>query len=462
MDISIEQILSKSEYRKWVICKELYFKKKINNKILVDLCKCTLKTIRRDIEEINNDFFKEIEMPKINVKKGVVYLESDQEIPINTIYRIIFLDSDQIHLLNEIISNDKINIVSLSKKYYRTMNYIYKLIKILNNYLKLFELEIVKYKLVGEEYKICIFLFDFYWITFGGRDWPFKSISKNLCNEEVNELESSFFNKFSWIEREKLCFLIAIMIIRDKSAKNNIEIENLIYWKCLDKEGRNIIERSVEKLKFKKVQNKNLLMLITLAIICDKAKLRGIQLAITNFYDPLSKAGQRLILRLIEDGNKVITNGSINSQIGIIKSIHYFYLGEAYTLLAITPIQKNNNIVDLKIYPELVPFTNKQALLIIEILTFQNLISDTEYVISISSKYGEMEVENIIDKLKANSPKNFVYKSMWNSNENADLILTDLEVIPKKKKAIQIQFVQPFNKKRALEIIEKIKFELTY
>lgn len=453
----MNQLMRRCDYRKWLICKELDQKKEITVQRLATVCDCTSKTLLLDIQEINDNYSTISGMPILKKNTRLIYIEADQMIPLNAIYKKILTQSHQFKLLNEVVENSDTTLSEFSRGYYISYSPIYKTIIKLNAYLAAFELQVIKFKLVGEEYKICIFLFHFYWTLFGGGKWPFKTIAKNQCKEEVAELETAFSTHFTWVEHEKLCFLVAVLAMRERLRKKNMALNEHIYWKTLDEEGNQLIKNSDQSLSLKLIKNGQLLLKIAQFLICDQTKLKTAQLGLSNFNDSFSKASEHLLMRLKKDFSKDRVNEIQEAQKELIKFIHYSQLGEAYTLLALKIEQERSNLINLKTYPELEIFLNKQASQIIQILTVQNLVMAPNYYIYIATKYGEGEMKKIKGLLEASSPDNFSYISLWNINENVEVILTDFEKIPEREDCLQLQFMYPFNEKKASEIVARLK-----
>lgn len=364
----------------------------------------------------------------------------------------------QFKILNEVAENSEISLSKFSQQHYVSYNPIYKALGNLNTYLSHFELKITKFKLVGKEYRIRIFLFHFYWEIFGGGKWPFRKVAKYECKEEVHKLEKVFSSNFTWIEHEKLCFWIAILVMREQI--NNVDtLENLpIFWKNLDEEGYKMIKKVTLNLSLKLVKRDPSHLLVALYLICEEKNIKEVSLSLSNFDDPISRGSERLIRRLLKD--KLSKDAEIKLKLAhneLIKIIHYSQLGENYPSLVLKVNQASHNFSHSLDFPELLYTPAKQAFQIIQVLTTQKLLKVPSYSIYIATKYGVVEMRKIKILMEDKSPGNFTYYSLWETNEEVDVILTDVEELPTRQESLKIQFSYPFNDKKASEIVEKIK-----
>lgn len=457
MDPLLNRLMSKREYRKWIICKAVE-KRKVSAKYLAELCGCTSKTVLIDIQEINVNNSFAVEMPLIQNENNIICIDSTQKIPLNTIYREIIEASYPFKILNEIIENSKMTMGEFSKKNYLSYNPIYKAIVQLNSYLSLYDLRIIKFQLVGDEYKIRIFLFHFYWNLFGGAKWPFKKVSKKNCQEEVKILVQVFSTKLSWIENEKLCFWIAILIMRNKIDNDNNLDKVPIFWRNLDEKKYCLIEKIAINLPLKRLRIEASLLLEARYLIYEKSNLKECNLTLSNFNDSCSKVSARIIKRLIKRDTSEETASKIRKvTYELSKVIQYQQLGESYLTLAFKTDIQIKNITKLKIYPELLSISAEQSYRIIQVLEKNFLLKSPRYSIYIATKYDEVDFKRIKTILESESPDCISYSSFWNINEEVDVIITDLEELLHRKKGLAIQIIHPFDEKKASRIVKEIK-----
>ncbi len=457
MNARIDQLLNKADYRKWLICKAIDQDKEVSIQYLLKLCVCTSKTVLADVQEINDQYSTINNMPILKKKNSLIYIDCNQSIPLNTIYRKNMVQSLSFKLLNEIIRNNEITLGEFSKQNYISYNPIYRAIAKLNTYLAPFQLTIRKFKLTGEEYKIRIFLFHFYWTIFGGESWPFLSVNKQECKEEVNELENVFFTNLTWLEYEKLCFWLAIFIIRERIIHDDVATKIPIYWRNLSEEKYKSVKKNYQELSLKQVGNGNSFILVAVFLVCGITKLKDTRLGLVSFIDSFSVASQSLMMRLKENRQKKIKSASQAAQNELIKFIHYNQLGEAYIAIALKIEDESLNFIDRDAFPELTPIPIKQASQMVQILQLQNILAIPQYSIYIATKYGDSTMGKIKALLEAQSPENFHYFSFWNETEKANVILTDIEQIPEVTESFQLQFFYPLNEKKARELVKKIK-----
>lgn len=457
MNSRTDQLLNKDDYRKWLICKAIDQGKEVNIQYLVKLCACTSKTVLSDIQEINDQYSTINNMPILKKKNSLIYIDFNQSIPLNTIYRKNMVESLSFKLLNEIIKNNEITLGEFSRRNYISYNPIYRAIAKLNTYLALFQLTIKKFKLTGEEYKIRIFLFHFYWTIFGGGPWPFLSVNKQECKEEADKLEYAFFTHLTWIEYEKLCFWLAIFIIRERVIHEDSATKIPIYWQNLREEKYKNIKKVYGELSLKQIGDGHSFIFVAVFLVCGIMKLKDIRLGLVSFIDSFSVASQSLMMRLKENGQKNIKDTSQTAQNELIKFIHYNQLGEAYIGLALKIEEESWNFIDRNSFPELISIPTKQASQIVQILQLQNLLVAPYYSIYIATKHGDSTMRKIKALLEAQSPENFHYFSLWTKTEKANVILTDIEQLPEITESFQLQFFYPFNEKKARELVKKLK-----
>lgn len=457
MNTRIDQLLIKDDYRKWLICKAIDQIKVVTIEYLMKICACTSKTVLADIQKINDQYSSINNMPILKKKRGHIYIEFDQAMPLTTIYRKILTQSIPFKLLKELIEDREMTLSKFSQRHYVSYNPIYRAIEKLNTYLAPFSLSIMKFKLAGEEYKIRIFLLHFYWDIFGGGAWPFEIIDKRQCKEVVDKLEHTFFTNVTWIEYEKLCFWVAIVKIRERLIHEEVALEPPTYWQHLSLEKYNEIKKANEKLSLKEIGKGTSFILVALFLICGRDRLKNNRIDLTSFNDSVSVVSENLILRLKKNRRKKPINDCQIAQNELIKLIHYNQLGESYTALALKLEYKNGNFIDRNLFPELDLISTEQAFQILQILKVQNIINMPCYSIYIATKYDDSVMRKIKAIMEDASPKNFRYSSLWNTSGQANVILTDIEKMPKNVKGLQLYFCYPFNEKKASEFVGEIK-----
>lgn len=458
METFVNELMNKSDYRKWIIYNELNLNKDMNNKLLARLCGCTAKTFWVDIQEIKDELDEIDGMPTIQVRKDNIFIKQDQVIPLNNVLLRSILKSNHFKVFKEVSEAKNRTIKQFSKSQYLSPTTIYKSIKKLNTILSPFNLHIANFKLTGDEYKIRIFLFHFYWTVFGGVKWPFKAIDENECEEHVYKIENKFSEYFTWIEKKKVSFWVAISILRSQVNEgvrgNNISF----YWKSLDAEVYEIIKKLSLELPIGTKKEKSTLLLVILFLICDSSKLKINYLNLSNFSDPVSKSSLELLNKVSKmDNQSDWTKQNNNAQKELIKFAHYSKLGEAYVPLIIKKFAKMTDTNFLPIdYLEESKLEKKQVEIIYHILKKQNLVKNPKQTVFIGAKYGDGEMNEIKDIMEAFGGNKFNYVSLWNenvTNKTFEVVLTDVEKIPLLRADLFLQFNIPFDEKQAYKLL---------
>lgn len=457
MEIFIDKLLGKGELRRFLICKELSIRGEVTVKRLEQVCKCTKKTVESDINIINNNYAIKGDIVILKRRLGIVYVENKKSIYLNIISREFIVQSIPFKLLNEVVMDKDVTITKFKKSNFVSYSSVYSGLEKLNRFLSDYNLKIDHFKLVGNEYKVRIFLFHLYWEIFGGAKWPFGKIDRNSFSTKISELEYCFSREFTWIESEKVHFWMAIFHVRTPGNQNNYSNDAKCFWENFDISSQNIIKNSIEQLSG--LIGVNLIhILVILFLICDGISLREDDFELDKFDDSLSIINSRIINRMSENfflGHKV--NKAIMLQKMLIKLIHYEGLGEAYTGLV---LKENGNFQINKIteYPELVSISHGQASRIIQIFETSGFCLEQKYSIYIGSKYGDIEMLKIKYLLECYGPSHYKYFSLWESKpENSSVIITDIENYFEKSSCLKIELKYPFDKNSAILVIEELK-----
>lgn len=457
MEIFIDKLLGKGELRRFLICKELSTRGEVTVKGLEQLCKCTKKTVESDINIINNNYATKGNIVILRRRPGVVYVENKNSIYLKIISRELIVQSIPYKLLNEVVTDADITITKFKKSNFVSYSSVYSGLEKLNGFLSEYNLKIDHFKLVGNEYKVRIFLFHLYWEIFGGAKWPFKKIDRDSFSTNISELEHCFSREFTWIESEKVHFWMAIFYIRAPGNQNNYSNDAKCFWENFDVSSQNIIKNSIEQLSG--LIEVNLIhILVILFLICDGISLRVDDFDLGKFDDSLSLLNCRIINRMSEKNflDPKVSKATMVQKM-LIKFIHYERLGEAYTSLALKE-KENFQITKITDYPELLSISHGQASRIIQIFETSGFCLEQKYSIYIGSKYGDIEMLRIKHLLECYGPNQYKYFSLWESKpENSRVIITDVENYFEKSSCLKIELKYPFDKNSAILVIEELK-----
>lgn len=173
------------------------------------------------IEDMN---LTEVELLS-STNKGI-YFERSRCIPLHIMIEKIYTGSltfkvidsllnEKIRSADQFAMDNYISVASIKRK-------IFQLNKILNQngiYIK-------RNKIVGDEYNIRAFLFEFYWEVFRGEKWPFHSIMKKNFEEQAAFLEPHLKLWITESSKEQIYYFLAITEIRE-AKKHSIKNEVL-------------------------------------------------------------------------------------------------------------------------------------------------------------------------------------------------------------------------------------------
>ncbi|WP_317943460.1 helix-turn-helix domain-containing protein [Carnobacterium maltaromaticum] len=209
----MESILNKKENEQYEIIKLLYSEMRywtiaeIQEKIFLSKV-----TISKNLEAIDTMFEKyDGQISLIFSKKGV-YLEKAFDFNLSQILLVFLEESLFFKFIHVLFTNRQTTVKKFCGDNYISISYFYKLMKqhshILENYQV--HIDFINMEFVGEEISIRHFLFNFYWNSYKGIEWPFKEISEKELLDSISQEEATLNVSISYIERAKYCYFVAI------------------------------------------------------------------------------------------------------------------------------------------------------------------------------------------------------------------------------------------------------------
>lgn len=124
-------------------------------------------------------------------------------------------------LINTALKSGNQDVQLFLEKNYISLSLYYSYQKRLNQYLKKYNIQLIANPYIhfeGEEHKIRLFLYQFYWEFFQGNEWPFEKISKLDTHKLVDKIQNDMQDGMGITQKIQLSYAIAICASRIKSG----------------------------------------------------------------------------------------------------------------------------------------------------------------------------------------------------------------------------------------------------
>lgn len=139
-------------------------------------------------------------------------------------------------LINTALKNETQDVQLFLEKNYISLSLYYSYQKRLNQFLKKYSIQLIANPYIhfeGEEHKIRLFLYQFYWEFFQGNEWPFEKISKLDTHKLTDKIQNDMQDGMGVTQKIQLSYAVAICASRIKSGCY-IEKEHSLPFKRTD------------------------------------------------------------------------------------------------------------------------------------------------------------------------------------------------------------------------------------
>lgn len=124
-------------------------------------------------------------------------------------------------LINTALKNETQDVQLFLEKNYISLSLYYSYQKRLNQYLKKYSIQLIANPYIhfeGEEHKIRLFLYQFYWEFFQGNEWPFEKVSKLDTHKLTDKIQNDMQDGMGVTQKIQLSYAVAICASRIKSG----------------------------------------------------------------------------------------------------------------------------------------------------------------------------------------------------------------------------------------------------
>ncbi|MBC9787707.1 hypothetical protein GLO25_04580 [Carnobacterium maltaromaticum] len=124
-------------------------------------------------------------------------------------------------LINTALKNETQDVQLFLEKNYISLSLYYSYQKRLNQFLKKYSIQLIANPYIhfeGEEHKIRLFLYQFYWEFFQGNEWPFEKISKLDTHKLTDKIQNDMQDGMGVTQKIQLSYAVAICASRIKSG----------------------------------------------------------------------------------------------------------------------------------------------------------------------------------------------------------------------------------------------------
>lgn len=139
-------------------------------------------------------------------------------------------------LINTALKNETQDVQLFLEKNYISLSLYYSYQKRLNQFLKKYSIQLIANPYIhfeGEEHKIRLFLYQFYWEFFQGNEWPFEKVSKLDTHKLTDKIQNDMQDGMGVTQKIQLSYAVAICASRIKSGCY-IEKEHSLPFKRTD------------------------------------------------------------------------------------------------------------------------------------------------------------------------------------------------------------------------------------
>ena len=139
-------------------------------------------------------------------------------------------------LINTALKNETQDVQLFLEKNYISLSLYYSYQKRLNQFLKKYSIQLIANPYIhfeGEEHKIRLFLYQFYWEFFQVNEWPFEKISKLDTHKLTDKIQNDMQDGMGVTQKIQLSYAVAICASRIKSGCY-IEKEHSLPFKRTD------------------------------------------------------------------------------------------------------------------------------------------------------------------------------------------------------------------------------------
>ncbi|MEG2752935.1 MAG: helix-turn-helix domain-containing protein [Carnobacterium sp.] len=124
-------------------------------------------------------------------------------------------------LINTALKNETQDVQLFLEKNYISLSLYYSYQKRLNQFLKKYSIQLIANPYIhfeGEEHKIRLFLYQFYWEFFQGNEWPFEKVSKLDTHKLTDKIQNDMQDGMGVTQKIQLSYAVAICASRIKSG----------------------------------------------------------------------------------------------------------------------------------------------------------------------------------------------------------------------------------------------------
>lgn len=124
-------------------------------------------------------------------------------------------------LINTALKNETQDVQLFLEKNYISLSLYYSYQKRLNQFLKKYSIQLIANPYIhfeGEEHKIRLFLYQFYWEFFQGNEWPFEKVSKLDTHKLTDKIQNDMQYGMGVTQKIQLSYAVAICASRIKSG----------------------------------------------------------------------------------------------------------------------------------------------------------------------------------------------------------------------------------------------------
>lgn len=124
-------------------------------------------------------------------------------------------------LINTALKNETQDVQLFLEKNYISLSLYYSYQKRLNQFLKKYSIQLIANPYIhfeGEEHKIRLFLYQFYWEFFQGNEWPFEKVSKIDTHKLTDKIQNDMQDGMGVTQKIQLSYAVAICASRIKSG----------------------------------------------------------------------------------------------------------------------------------------------------------------------------------------------------------------------------------------------------
>lgn len=124
-------------------------------------------------------------------------------------------------LINTALKNETQDVQLFLEKNYISLSLYYSYQKRLNQFLKKYSIQLIANPYIhfeGEEHKIRLFLYQFYWEFFQGNEWPFEKVSKLDIHKLTDKIQNDMQDGMGVTQKIQLSYAVAICASRIKSG----------------------------------------------------------------------------------------------------------------------------------------------------------------------------------------------------------------------------------------------------